>query len=186
MSRINLFLDSSALIAGLISAEGASRALLLLGEDEKLQLTVSEQVIAEIERNLARKAPRAAPFAREMIRVAKVRILRDPAKDEVSQRMDWIGHAADAPILVAAYLARVDFLVTLNRRHFPDDPEVARQSGLRIGVPEEALRWVREQLEKGDRGSGARTEGRTNRPRMGAQSTRNHEYTNVRPAKTAL
>ncbi len=49
MSRINLFLDSSALIAGFISTEGASRALLLLGEDEKIQLTVSEQVIAEID-----------------------------------------------------------------------------------------------------------------------------------------
>ena len=152
MSRINLFLDSSALIAGLISAEGASRALLLLGEDEKIQLTVSEQVIVEIERNLARKVPRAAPFAREMIRSAKVRIVRDPALKEVSQRMDWIGHAADAPILVTAYIAQVDFLVTLNRRHFLDDPKAAQQSGLRIGTPGEALRWVREQLEKGDRG----------------------------------
>jgi predicted nucleic acid-binding protein len=152
MPRINLFLDSSALMAGLISAEGAARALLLLGEDEKIQLSVSEQVIVEIERNLARKAPRAAPFAREMMRTAKVRILRDPAKDEVSQRMDWIGHAADAPILVAAYLARVDFLVTLNRRHFLEDAKAAQKSGLRIGTPGEALRWVREQLEEGDKG----------------------------------
>ncbi len=83
------------------------------------------------------------------MRAAKVRILRDPAKDEVSQRMDWIGHAADAPILAAAYLARVDFLVTLNRRHFLQDPEVARQSGLRIGTPGEALAWVRSSREGG-------------------------------------
>jgi predicted nucleic acid-binding protein len=146
MSRINLFLDSSALVAGLISAEGAARALLLLGEDGVIQLTVSEQVIVEIERNLARKAPRAVPFAREMIRTAQVRILRDPPLDDVRQRMDWIGHAADVPILVAAHRDQVDYLVTLNRRHFLDDAEVARRSGLRIGSPGDALAWVREQL----------------------------------------
>ena len=150
MSRINLFLDSSALMAGLISAEGAARALLLLGEDGVIQLTVSEQVIVEIERNLARKAPRAVPFAREMIRIAKVRILRDPPLDEVRQRMDWISHAADVPILVAAHRDQVDYLVTLNRRHFLDDAEVAQRSGLRIGSPGDALAWVREQLGSAD------------------------------------
>jgi predicted nucleic acid-binding protein len=150
MSRINLFLDSSALMAGIISAEGAARALLLLGEDGKIQLTVSEQVIAEIERNLARKAPKAVPFAREMIRTAQVSIMRDPPLDEVRQRMDWISHAADVPILVPAHRAQVDFLVTLNRRHFLDDAEVARRSGLRIGTPGEALAWVREELGSAD------------------------------------
>jgi hypothetical protein len=31
------------------------------------------------------------------------------------------------------------FLVTLNRRHFLDDPEVIKKSGLKIGTPGEAL-----------------------------------------------
>ncbi|WP_423226639.1 hypothetical protein [Candidatus Amarolinea aalborgensis] len=37
-------------------------------------------------------------------------------------------------------------LVTLNRRHFIEDPEVARRSGLRIETPGDALAWVRGEI----------------------------------------
>jgi predicted nucleic acid-binding protein len=148
MSRNDIFFDSSALIAGIVSTQGAAQALLLLAEDKKILITVSEQVIAEVERNIARKAPKAVPFARELILHANIRILRDPHVEEVLQRQDWISHPADVPILVAATLARVDFLATLNTKHFIDDPEISRHSGLRIGTPGDALAWVREQLSK--------------------------------------
>jgi hypothetical protein len=38
------------------------------------------------------------------------------------REIDWNSHTADAPILVAAAQAEVDYLVTLNRKHFLDDP----------------------------------------------------------------
>jgi predicted nucleic acid-binding protein len=148
MSGIDLFLDSSALIAGIFSQTGASRDLLLLGEDGKVQLTASKQVIIETERNLAKKVPKVLPFAREIILTAKIRIHPDPTHEEVQEHMDWISHPSDVPILVAAVKAEVDFLVTLNRRHFIDDPKVAIRSELRIGTPGDALAWVREWLIK--------------------------------------
>jgi hypothetical protein len=46
---------------------------------------------------------------------------------------------------------KTDYLVTINRRHFIDDPNVAQQAGLRIGTPGEALNWVREQISTEDR-----------------------------------
>jgi hypothetical protein len=57
-----------------------------------------------------------------------------------------VSHAADVPILMAAMQAKVDFLVTLNRSHFQDDPGVSQRSGLRIGTPGDALAWLRQQL----------------------------------------
>ncbi len=39
-----------------------------------------------------------------------------------------------AKILVAAIKVKTGALVALNRRHFIEDPEVARRSGLRIGL----------------------------------------------------
>jgi len=143
MKKAEIFLDSSALMAGIVSSQGAARVLLLLAEDEKIALLVSEQVIAEVERNIARKMPRALPLVREMILRANVQILRDPRPEEVQLRKNWISHAADVPILVAAAAAKVGFLATLNQRHFLDDPEVAKRSGLRIGTPGNALAWVR-------------------------------------------
>ena len=148
MPKIDIFLDSSALIAGIVSAQGAARALLLLAEDEKILISVSEQVVAEVERNIARKAPKAVQFARESILAANIRILRDPTLTEVRERQDWISHPADVPILVAAARAQVDFLATLNTKHFIDDPEVARRSGLRIGTPGDALALVRDRLSR--------------------------------------
>ncbi len=135
MPKNDIFLDSSALISGIISSQGAARALLLLGEDNKIQITISEQIIVEVERNIARKLPKILPFAREMILRANIRILRDPSIDEVQRHLDWIDHVPDVPVLVAAIHAQVDFLVTLNTRHFLNDPEVARRSGLKIGTP---------------------------------------------------
>ena len=149
MKKSNIFFDSSALIAGIISEQGAARVLLLLAEVNKIKITVSEQVIVEVERNIARKAPKAVPYARELIRSTNIRIVRDPHFDQVRQHQHWINHPADVPILVAAVNAQVDFLVTLNTRHFIDDPQVARQSGLRIGTPGDALKWVKEQLVGG-------------------------------------
>ena len=144
MPRANLFLDSSALFAGVASSTGAARVLLELGEYGLVTITISEQVIAETERALARKAPAALPAYRQALRTIGLAIQRDPSPDDVLSCRDMIAHQADVPILAAARLARVDYLVTLNRRHFVDDPAVAVRSGVRIGTPGDALAWLRE------------------------------------------
>jgi predicted nucleic acid-binding protein len=146
MPEINLFLDSSALIAGIVSAKGAARALLLLAEAGQIAVTISEQVLAETERAIARKVPLALSDLRQAILVSQAQIVRDPSPDEVSAHPNLISHPADIPIVLAAMQASVDYLVTLNRKHFIDDPEVARKSGLNIGTPGDALGWVREQI----------------------------------------
>lgn len=146
MSKPDLFFDSSVLVAGVISARGAARALLLLAEGDRIRLTVSEQVITETERALARKAPQGLPYYREAVRSTHLRVVRDPGSEAVAAHADICAHQADVPIIVAAMGADVDYLVSLNRRHFIDDPEVAVRSGLRIGTPGDALAWVRTRL----------------------------------------
>jgi predicted nucleic acid-binding protein len=146
MGKPNLFLDSSALFAGVVSPGGAARVLLLLAEGEQLTIMVSEQVVAETERAVARKVPKALPYYREALRSTGLRIVRNPSSGEIEARRDIIVHAADVPIVVVAMKAEVDYLVTFNRRHFIDDPDVAARSRLRIGTPGDALAWVREAL----------------------------------------
>ncbi len=151
MPKIKLFLDSSALISGIISADGAARALLLLAETGHIELAISEQVVAETERTIARKAPRAIIDYRRAIRASKIRILRYPEVEEVRDNLHLIAHAADVPILLAAMQARVDFLVTLNRKHFIDDAGVALKTGLRIATPGDALGWFRRMIASGEK-----------------------------------
>ena len=122
--------------------------MLLLAEAELITIIVSEQAVAETERVLARKVPRVLPYYREVVRSTGMRIVRDPSPEEVETHKDIIAHQVDVPIVVAAMKAGSDYVVTHNRRHFLDDPGVATRSGLRIGTPADALRWVREQLAR--------------------------------------
>ncbi len=146
MAKPDIFLDSSALIAGAISETGAAHALLQLGESEDILLTVSEMVIVESERSMARKAPQNLNDLRAFIKRAKLRIVSNPSKREVEAHRYLIKDPNDVPILLAAMKAKVDFIATHNRKHFLDDPNVSEQSGIQIGTPGDALAWIREKL----------------------------------------
>jgi predicted nucleic acid-binding protein len=150
MSKVNLFLDSSALFAGIISSSGAARAPLLLAESDQITLTLSEQVVAETERAMARKVPQALADLRAAILASKAQIVRDPDSAEVRANLELISRPPDVPILLAAMKANVDYLVTHNRVHFMDDPDVAVKANLRIGTPGDALNWVRRQISSKD------------------------------------
>ena len=151
MIRPDLFFDGSALFAGVVSARGAARVLLHLAETAMVTITVSEQVIAETERSLARKVPQALIDLRETLRSSGLRIVRDPPQTQLDEDRykDMIAHRADLPILVAAINSETNYLVTHNRRHFVDDPAVAERSGLHIGTPRDALVWGRKQKSNG-------------------------------------
>jgi len=83
MTSPHLFLDSSALFAGVVSAEGAARALLMMADGNLIGITVSAQVVSETERALARKVPRALLYYRETLRSTGLRIVADPAPEDV-------------------------------------------------------------------------------------------------------
>ncbi len=145
-TKSKLFFDSSALIAGVLSRTGAACVLMLFSEQGKLDLLISEHVIEECERSLARKAPAALPAFRNTLKDIQPKIVTAPTSEELQPCLYMISDPTDAPILAAAIKAKVDFLVTHNRRHFLDDPKVAEKSGLKIGTPGDALAWIRENL----------------------------------------
>jgi len=62
-----VFLDSSVIIAGVASASGASRAVLVLMEIGLFKGIVSEQVLEECQRNIASKLPAAMTAYGELI-----------------------------------------------------------------------------------------------------------------------
>lgn len=146
MSRIDLFLDSSALFAGVASSTGAARALLLLAEADQITITISEQVIAETERALARELPRALGYYRQALRSTGLRIVQDPSPEENRAHGNIIGHPLDVGIVVAAMKSDMGFIATFNRGHFIDDPHVTSKAGIPIGTPSDALAWVRGRL----------------------------------------
>jgi hypothetical protein len=140
-------MDSSALFAGVASATGAARALLVLGEAGRVSIVVSEQVLVETERAVARKVPEALPYLRRALRASRFRILDDPPTEALEQHAGLISHRADLPILVAAMREGVGFPVTHNHRHFLQ-AGLPEASGLLIGSPGDGLKWLLERLAR--------------------------------------
>lgn len=137
-----LFLDTSALFAGIWSAEGGARMLLRLGEAGIVQLLVSGQVLREIENVLRRKAPSHLGALALLLDTARVQVVPPAPPDLIELSRALTGYDADALVLAAAWGADVDFFVTLDKRHFLDNAGLRTAVPFHIGTPGDALAWI--------------------------------------------
>ena len=138
---IRAFLDASVLFAASYSPTGASREIIHLAFQGKVQLVVSDDVLEEAEKNLALKYPATLEVFYQIIQAVPFEKVTPTPKDV--QRAASYTATKDAPIVAAAKRAQVDFLVSLDRRHLVGVPEVVQQSGLKIVLPEELLGKIR-------------------------------------------
>lgn len=118
MAGPKVFLDADVIFAGSAapSTQGASYVVLRMGEITLLDCFTSEQVITEVERNLAEKLPKALPEFQLLINRC-VHVVPDPAPEDLDP---YVGQAdpKDLPILVAAIRENCSYLLTFNTRHF--------------------------------------------------------------------
>ena len=78
----------------------------------------SRLVLREADRNLRRKAPPVALKAfRRFLQQVKVRVVLTPS-DETMRAYEGMVDPKDLPVLAAAVESKVDFFLTLDRRHF--------------------------------------------------------------------
>lgn len=115
--RWKVFLDTSALLAGVISRTGAAHEILTMGEQGLVSLMVSTQVLMEADRNILKKFPHLGFDFRLLIKSCAPTLVENPSAKEVHRTVPWVG-ADDAPILASALKARADYLVTWNTRDF--------------------------------------------------------------------
>ena len=80
MTRV--FVDSSVLIAASYSASGASREIMRQAIGGQITLLVSDLVLEETERNLARKVPAALPAFRRFLDMLPSEMVR-PTGEQV-------------------------------------------------------------------------------------------------------
>ncbi len=112
-----VFLDSSVLVAGIISQTGASSAILDLGEAGEIIIVLSKGVLVETDRVFEKKFPGLIGEFREFIRNLAPVVTADPTAPEIREAESVIDKG-DAPILAAAKKVNVHYLVSLDTRHF--------------------------------------------------------------------
>jgi predicted nucleic acid-binding protein len=145
-ARFSVFLDTSALFAGIWSAEGGARLVLRLAEVGAIRLLVSSQVLDEIERALRRKAPDTLGLLALLLDRSGIEVVPSPTAKMVLDSQALIGHPGDAQMLAAAWAAGADYFVTLDRKHFLDNQALKDNVPFPIGTPGDFLAWYRGQL----------------------------------------
>ncbi len=142
MTRV--FVDSSVLFAACFSTTGASAEVIRLGIRGEIALFVSDVVLEETRRNLTDLPRRAEEAVMQLDRFLENADLTEVrATKRQVQEANKYTVLKDAPIVAAAKKARVDFLVSLDRKHLVGVAEVARRSKLRIVLPEELIKHLR-------------------------------------------
>ncbi len=156
--KVRVFLDTSALFAGVWSPAGGAREVLKLAELGAIQLWASPLVLEELERALRRKAPPSAASGEEAtsdalrwLALLLDRIDMQLVRTLAPQAVEWSGrlinHPGDAHILASARSAQVDYLVTLDREHFLDNAALRQEAPFLIGTPGDFLAWLRKRWQ---------------------------------------
>ena len=145
--RIKVFIDTNVLIAGVASVTGASAAVLDLCEAEILQMVVSRQVLVEADRNFSAKLPGLVGQFRRFIQNLAPLMVEDPPANAVEKAASLVDRK-DAVILAAALEAKVDYLITLDKKHFLKH-KVQRDIPIEVCTPADFLRiferlWLQE------------------------------------------
>ena len=135
--KIKVFIDTNVLIAGVHSVTGASATVLDLCEARVLQMVVSRQVLVEADRNFAAKFPQLIGRFRQFMHNLAPLMVEDPTPESMEKAATLVDRK-DAPILAAAQNANVDFLITLDKRHFLN-PKTRQKVMLKVVSPIEFL-----------------------------------------------
>jgi predicted nucleic acid-binding protein len=150
MAASKVFLDTSALFAGLWSREGGARLLLQLGEAGVLQLRVSALVLEEIERALREKAPETLGRLALVLDRSGLEVVAKPRPATLRRARPLRGpggklvrHPGDALVIAAAWDAGVDYCVTLDRKHFLNNRALRDALPFPVGTPGDCVAWLR-------------------------------------------
>jgi predicted nucleic acid-binding protein len=135
---MQLFLDTNVIFAAAITPSGRAQRLFELATVGVCQLSTSPYALDEATRNIAAKYPQAQP------RLTTLATQLGLVAETSDERVRWaktLLPPKDAPILAAAVLARVDLLVTGDKKHFAALYNRTLE-GVMVVTPAEALRRV--------------------------------------------
>jgi putative PIN family toxin of toxin-antitoxin system len=123
--KSRVFIDANCLIAAVLSPTGGSFALIEKAFKGEFELYLSEYVLEETFSVLKEKYPQNLIIFNLLIGKIKYKLLPEPTQKEVEGVIQYIDFK-DAPVLAAAIKGKVDFLITLDKKHFIENPKLKK------------------------------------------------------------
>lgn len=148
---LRVFLDSGVIIEGCYSLWGASKGVLILAAQRRrdIRIILADAVEHEVRRDLDDLVASSATERTKLIVagfgiwLTKVQIenVSLPSEDEILAHyqsiMPVLKHENDMAAVVSAILARPDWVLSTNTRHWSS--ELAARTGLQIATPQQFL-----------------------------------------------
>jgi len=137
-SKPRVFLDSNVIFSGLYSSEGAPAIILEHFVKGNISVVVSQQVLEEVIRTVKEKLPDFLPALRRLLVNTPPEVAADPKLPDIKRWTKKL-HLGDATILAAAVTAQSDYFIT-GDRHFVENPDIVKETGLTIVMPAQFLK----------------------------------------------
>lgn len=137
-----VFLDANIYFSASRSPSGGSSAILKLVEKKHLSVYTTNQVLREAERNIRKKEPLPIRLRfYELVSKIKPKTITINKKN-AEQRFLKIINRKDTYVLEGASRAKVEYLVTLDRKHFFTKKVKQAKLPFKILTPGELLREI--------------------------------------------
>ena len=138
---LRVFFDTNMLFSALYTPAGRPASLVRSALAGEMQTVISQEVIAELTRNIASKARYLLGALPEFLQHSSIQVAGDPPPEEIS-RWREAGLGADAPIVAAAALAEVEFFCTGDTAILGKAPLLAA-AGVKIVSPAQLAEILR-------------------------------------------
>jgi len=137
-----IFLDTSAIIAAVMSPTGGARLLFHLAQAGTIRLVVGKGILQETESVLNRKAPHLLGLFAQLLAEANAETSQEPSTEDLERAKSLIEYSPDANVLAQAFSAGPDWIISHDREHFIGNPAF-EDLLFKIGTPGDVIAWLR-------------------------------------------
>jgi predicted nucleic acid-binding protein len=140
-----IFLDTSVIIAAVMSPTGGARLLFHLAHAGTIQLLVGTGVLHEAEEVMRRKAPELLGLLAQLLDEAGIEISKPPTLAQQKKAQSLLSYSPDVSVLAQAISAKPDWLISHDKAHFVGNPGLD-ELPFKIGTPGDVIAWLRDHL----------------------------------------
>jgi len=142
----NVFLDTSVIIAAVMSPSGGARLLFHLSHAGAIHLLAGKRVLLEAEQVFRRKAPDLLGLLAQLLDEANIEMSNKPTSKQLEEAASLISYQPDANVLAEAISSHPDWFVSHDKEHFLDNPAL-NDLPFHIGIPGDVIAWLLEENE---------------------------------------
>ena len=146
--NLRVFLDTSVIIAAVLSPDGRGRMLFRLAETGVLQIVLGPSVIQETDEVVRCKVPDSLPDLANLLSTARVEQGPGARPKDLEMALQLLNYPPDGRVLAEALRAQPDWFVTHDKEHFLQ-AKLKKRLPFHLGTPGDLIQYIRNESISG-------------------------------------